>query len=80
MEDSDADFSSYDDEFVGDLKIAGNNVVWDRPAMRIRVQSDVEPCLFDSALLTVLMTKLDIEANIRMLLYKSSFLYNKYTF
>jgi len=27
------EFSSYDDEFVGDLKIAGNNVVWDRPGM-----------------------------------------------
>lgn len=59
MEDSDDEFSSYDDEFVGDLKIAGNNVVWDRPGMRIGVQSDVEPCLLDSALLTVLMTKSD---------------------
>jgi len=59
MEDSDDEFSSYDDEFVGNLKIAGNNVVWDRPGMRIGVQSDVEPCLLDSALLTVLMTKSD---------------------
>jgi len=57
MEDLDDAFSSYDDEFVGHLKIAGNNVVWDRPGMRIGVQSDVEPCLLDSALLTVLMTK-----------------------
>jgi len=59
MEDSDDKFSSYDDEFVGDLKIAGNNVVWDRPGMQIGVQSDVEPCLIDSALLTVLMMKSD---------------------
>ena len=56
MEDSDDEFS-YDDEFVGDLKIASNNVAWDRPGMRIGVKSDVEPCLLDSALLTVLMTK-----------------------
>ena len=55
MEDLDDAFSSYDDEFLGDLKIAGNNVVWDI----IGVQSDVEPCLLDSALLTVLMTKSD---------------------
>ena len=59
MEDSDDEFSFYDDEFVGDLKIAGNNMVWDRPGMRIGVQSDAEPCLLDSALLTVLMTKSD---------------------
>ena len=59
MEDSDDEFYSYYDEFVGDLKIAGNNVAWDRPGMRIGVQSDVEPCLLDLALLTVLMTKSD---------------------
>ena len=35
MEDSDDEFSSSDDKFVGDLKIAVDNVVWDRPGMRI---------------------------------------------
>jgi len=37
MEDSDDDFSSFDNEFVEDLKIAGNNVVWDRPGTGIGI-------------------------------------------
>jgi len=33
MGDADDQFSSPDNKFMGDLKIAGDNVVWDRPGM-----------------------------------------------
>ena len=51
LEDPDDDFSSSDDEIVGDLKVGEQVFVWTEPGNRRGGQSEIELCLMESALL-----------------------------
>jgi hypothetical protein len=51
MDDPDEDFSSSDDEAIGDVRVGGAQLVWEHTAARLRMKSTLEPCQMDSALL-----------------------------
>lgn len=51
LDDTDGEFSSSDDEIVGDVKVGGDQFVWKQPGTRFSARSEFEPCLLDSALL-----------------------------
>lgn len=51
MEESGDEFSSSDEEVVGDIAIDGEQHVFNQTGLRFSSKSNVDPCLLDSALL-----------------------------